>query len=48
MGTNLLFVSVAAKLVLVIDGLAVVHIRVLLHIQPLKEAVARIYSPALV
>ena len=48
MGTNLLFISVAAKLFLVVDGLAVVHIRVLLHLQPLKEAVARLYGPALV
>ena len=48
MGTNLLFISVAAKLVLVVDTLAVVHIRVLLHVQPLKKAVARIYGPTLV
>jgi len=48
MVTNLLFISVAAKLVLVVDTLAVVNIRVLLHVQPLKETVARIYGPALV
>ena len=47
-GTNLLFISVAAKLFLVVDGLAVVNIRALLHVQPLKETVARFYGPALV
>lgn len=46
--TNLLFISVAAKLVLVVDALAVVYICVLLQLQPLEEAVARLYGPALV
>ena len=46
MDTDLLFISVTAKLVLVIDGLAVVHISVLRHLQSLKEAVPSLYGAA--
>ena len=48
MDTDLLFISVTAKLVLVVDGLAVVHISVLRHLQSLKEAVPGLYGAALV
>ena len=46
--TDLLCVSFAAKLVLVVDALAVVHQGVLGQLQPLEEAVPSLYGAALV
>ena len=46
--TNLLFISVAAKLVLVVNALTVVHICGLGQLQPLEEAVSCLNGAALV
>ena len=47
-GTNLLFISVAAKLVFVVYALCIVHIDILFKFQSLQEAVASLNCAALI